>query len=294
MNLVDGFAQHALLAGVPIAVAAGLAGYFLVLRSQVFSADALSHVAFTGALGALAVGADPVAGLFAATILGGALMAMLGAGERAGDVAIGTTFSWILGLGVLALSVYSAGAHAGADGAAGVRVLFGSIFGLDLRAALVAAGGAIAVAALLVAVGRPLLFASLDPVVAAARGVPVGPLGIVFLAGVGATAAVATQAIGALLMVGLLAAPAGAAGRLTSSPYAAMAWSAALAAGSMIAGIAASLALPKIPPSFAILSAAVLCYLTAFAVSAIRGREAARHGGRARPLVGPDPSGQAV
>jgi zinc/manganese transport system permease protein len=274
MNLLaDAFIRHALLAGIPIAAAAGLAGYFLVLRSQVFSGDALSHVAFTGALGALAVGVDPVAGLFVSTVLTGGLLALLGGRGRAGDVVIGTTFAWILGLGVLALSVYSSSARASANGAAGVRVLFGSIFGLDRSHALVAAAISLAVVAVLLGVGRPLLFASLDPQVAAARGLPVGLLGGLFLATVGAAAGVATQAIGALLIVGLLAAPAGAAGHLTASPYAAMAWSTGLAVLAMTAGIIASDVLPKVPPSFAILSVAVLCYLAAYLCGRVRRRK---------------------
>jgi zinc/manganese transport system permease protein len=267
--LADAFIQHALIAGVPIAAAAGLAGYFLVLRSQVFSGDALSHVAFTGALGALALGLDPVIGLFAATILTGMVLAVIGGRGQSADVAIGTTFAWVLGLGVLALSVYATGGAgsngtSGADGAAGVRVLFGSIFGLDRGRAVTAAAISAGVVLVLLLMARPLLFASLDPQVARSRGVPVRALGVVFLGAVGATAGVATQAIGALLIVGLLAAPAGAARHLTDRPYVAMAWSTSLAVLSMTAGILASDVLPRVPPSFAILAVASLCYLVSY------------------------------
>ena len=143
----DAFIQHAFIAGVPIAVAAGLVGYFLVLRSQVFSGDALSHVAFTGALGALALGVDSRHRLVRLDHRSPErILALLGGRGRAADVVIGTMFAWVLGLGVLALSVYASGGAggagadgAGADGAAGVRVLFGSIFGLDRRHAVTAA-----------------------------------------------------------------------------------------------------------------------------------------------------------
>jgi zinc/manganese transport system permease protein len=286
--LADAFVRHALVAGIPIAAAAGLAGYFLVLRSQVFSGDALSHVAFTGAVGALALGVDPVAGVFVATVLTGALLAWLDRGGRAGDVAIGTTFAWVLGLGVLALSVYSSSARGSANGAAGVGVLFGSIFGLDLRHALMAAAISAVVLLVLLAIGRPLLFASLDPDVAAARGLRVGLLGALFLATVGAATAVATQAIGALLIVGLLAAPAGAAGHLTTRPYAAMAWSSGLATCSVISGVLVSAAGPDLPPSFTILAVAVLSYLAAWARGARRRLRTAEGPG---PLRGPGPSG---
>jgi zinc/manganese transport system permease protein len=261
------FIRSALLAGLPIAAAAGLTGYFLVLRSQVFTGDALSHVAFTGALGALAVGLDPAVGVFAGTIAAGGLLALLGQRGRAGDVAIGATFGWILGLGVLALSLYSSSRRASGDGAAGARVLFGSIFGLDRGHALLAALVGTAVVVVLAALGRPLLFASLDPAVATARGLPVTALGVAFLMLVGATAAVATQAMGALLILGLLAAPAGAAHRLTSRPYLGMALSTGIAVCAMAAGIVASRLQPDVPPSFAILAAAAGCYLAAYVVT---------------------------
>src|SRR5216684_2574128 len=143
--------RNAFLAGTFIGAACGLVGYFLVLRAQVFAGDALSHVAFTGALAAAAAGIDTRIGLFAATV--GIALVIGGLGERVS-----------------------------AD---------------DVRlAALIAA----AIVAMLLTIARPLLFASIDPVVAAARGVPVRALGLAFLALLGATAGEATQAVGALLL----------------------------------------------------------------------------------------------
>jgi zinc/manganese transport system permease protein len=269
--LTQAFIQHALLAGVPIAAAAGLAGYLLVLRSQVFSGDALSHVAFTGALGALAFGIDPLIGLFVSTVLVGALLSLLGERGRVGDVAIGVTFAWILGLGVLALSVFSSGAHASANGAAGARVLFGSIFGLDLRHAGLDGAIAVVIVLVLIFLGRPLLLASVDPAVAAARGLPVTAISMMFVAAVGATAGVATQAVGALLILGLLAAPAGAAQRLTTNPYLGMVLSVGIAVASVTLGILASDVFAKFPPSFSILAVAVGCYLVAYTAALSRG-----------------------
>src|SRR3981081_122144 len=101
--------QYALIAGTAIAAAAGLVGYFLVLRSQVFTADALSHVAFTGALIALTLGVDARFGLFVATLGTGVLLGTIGPRGRADDVTIGSTFAWVLGLGVLALSILPTG-----------------------------------------------------------------------------------------------------------------------------------------------------------------------------------------
>jgi len=266
------FMRHAFLAGVPVAVLAGVVGYFVVLRSQVFTGDALSHVAFTGALTALALGVDARVGLFAATVAVGMVLGLLGDRGRADDVVIGTVFAWVLGLGVLALSVYTASARASTNGAAGVNVLFGSIFGLSAARARTAALVAAGLILVVLLVARPLLFASIDEAVAAARGVPVRALGIGFLALVGATAAEATQVVGALLLLGLLAAPAGAAQRLTSRPYLALWLSAALSATAMVAGLSASYLLPRVPPSFAILAVATGIYAGAFLVRPRRQR----------------------
>jgi zinc/manganese transport system permease protein len=256
------FLLNALLAGSAIAAAAGLVGYFVVLRAQVFTGDALSHVAFTGALAALALGVDERFGLFAATIGVGIALGTLGGRGRADDVVIGSVFAWILGLGVFFLTIYTTSNSAG-NGNAGVNVLFGSIFGLSQSQAVAAAIVAAVIAAVIVAIARPLLFASIDGAVAAARGVPVRLLGYCFLALVGAAAAEASQAVGTLLLLGLIAAPAGTAQRLTSRPYSALIISAGLAVGEMWAGLALSYAVPALPPSFAILAVATGCYALA-------------------------------
>ncbi len=257
------FFQHAFLAGTAIAAAAGLIGYFMVLRAQVFTGDALSHVAFTGALAAFALGVDPRIGLYGGTVAVAVLLGALGRRGRADDVAIGSVFSWILGLGVFFLTLYTTSRSAG-NGGAGVGVLFGSVFGLSgaqaLTAALVGAG----ICGAVLAVARPLLFASVDESVAAARGVPVRLLGFVFLALAGACAAESTQAVGALLVLGLLAAPAGAAQRLTARPHLALGLSAGLAVGAMWAGLALSYAVPRVPPSFAIVATATAVYAATY------------------------------
>jgi zinc/manganese transport system permease protein len=263
------FIQNAFLAGTFIALAAGLVGYFLVLRGQVFAGDMLSHVTFAGALAALAVGVDLRLGLFVATIAVGLSLAGLGERGHADDVLIGTTFAWILGLGVFFLALFTTNRSA-SNGAAATRVLFGSIFGLSPGAAQLAAviGAAIAVAIVLIA--RPLLFASLDPDVAAAHGVPVKLLGVVFLGLAGAGAAEATQAVGTLLLLGLMAAPAGAAQRLTARPFLGLALAASLAITSMWIGLFLSYVVPRVPPSFAILAVAAGTYALAFAVTGKR------------------------
>lgn len=257
------FVRNAFLAGTAIALACGLVGYFVVLRAQVFAGDALTHVAFTGAVAAAAAGIDLRIGLFAVTITVGLVIGALGDRSRADDVTIGIIFAWILGLGVLFLALFSSGSGAG-NGVLGARTLFGSIFGLSAADARLATVVAAAVIITLLLIARPLLFASIDPAVAAARGVPVRALGLLVLALLGATTAEATEAIGALLLLGLLAAPAGAAQRLTANPYRALGLSGGLAVVSMWAGLTLSYVVPKVPPSSAIIAVAAAIYLLAF------------------------------
>lgn len=256
------FLLHAVLAGTAIAVAAGLVGYFVVLRAQVFTGDALSHVAFTGAFAALALGIDERFGLFVTTIGVGIALGALGGRGQADDVVIGSVFAWILGLGVFFLTLFTTYRSAG-NGGAGVDVLFGSIFGLNRSQAVTAVVVAVVIVAALITIARPLLFASIDSAVAAARGVPVRILGYGFLALVGAAAAEATQAVGALLLLGLLAAPAGTALRLTTRPLSGLFVSAGLAVAAMWVGLTLSYTLPGVPPSFAILAVATGGYALA-------------------------------
>src|SRR5258708_8249128 len=135
MDVVNGmfereFMRNALLASTGIALAAGLAGYFLVLRGQVFAADALSHVAFTGGVAALAFGVNELFGLLVATVLAAVLLNSLSVATRAGDTEIGILFALILGLGGLFISIYVSG-HATSNTTGGVGVLFGSVFGIS-------------------------------------------------------------------------------------------------------------------------------------------------------------------
>ncbi len=262
------FMRNALLAGTFVALACGVSGWFVVLRGQVFAGDALSHVAFPGALAAAAAGVDERIGLFVATIAVGVAIGALGRGALArgggggggsapdDDTAIGIAFTFVLGLGVFFLARVSAGAGGG-SGVIGAHTLFGSIFGLDAGEAQLAALVGLATALLTGAIARPLLFSSLSPDVAGARGVPTRALGIGFLALLGVVAAEATQVVGALLLLGLLAAPAAAAHRLARSPFAGIALAGALAVAAMWGGLVLAYAVPSLPPSSAVVAIAV-------------------------------------
>ncbi|GAC1425388.1 MAG: metal ABC transporter permease [Ktedonobacteraceae bacterium] len=232
------FMRQALLAGTILSIVAGLVGYFVVLRHQAFAGESLSDVAFTGALGGAAFGFNPFVSLTITTIV--VALAMGGFGERlrGRDVAIGTVLAWVLGLGVLFLSLFTAHASGTGTGFSGVTVLFGNILGTSteqVRTLALISGGAILV---LLLIARPLLFASLDPDVAAARGVPVRILGLVFIVLLAVTVSEATQAVGALLVFALLLLPAAIAHQIISRPFAALALAAVLAVVITWSGIA--------------------------------------------------------
>ncbi|HEX2903250.1 MAG TPA: metal ABC transporter permease [Jatrophihabitans sp.] len=271
--LSHAFIQHALVGGTAIALVSGLVGYFVVLRGQVFAADALSHVAFTGAVAALAAGLDLRFGLITATVVVGLALGLLAgrAPAAADDAVTGVVFAWVLGLGVFFLAYFTSHSST-ADGAAGTRVLFGSIFGIGPSAARLAVLIAAVVLLALAAIARPLLFASIDPQVAQARGVPVRWLGPAFLALVGLTAAEASQAVGALLLFALLAAPPAAAQRLTDRPWHGLALAAVLSVLALWLGVAASYAWSTLPPSFTIMSVATAQYALAASWTALLGR----------------------
>src|SRR5579859_8112141 len=151
------FVQNAFLAGTIVAIVAGVAGYFAVLRAQAFAAHALSHIGFAGATGAVLVGASSLLGMFAFTLLAALGMGALGERLRGRDIEIGMVLSFALGLGVLFLTLYTQYASET------VGVLFGSILSVsrsDVLVTLYCGLGTLVVMAFLF---RPLLFASIDP-----------------------------------------------------------------------------------------------------------------------------------
>jgi len=222
------FMRNAFIAGGCIAAAAGLVGYFGVLRNQVFTTDALGHVAFTGGMGGLLIGLNLLAGVFGSCIAVALAIGSLGGRGRGRDVAIGTVFAWVLGLGLLFLSIFTS-SHSASAGNTGISVLFGSILGMQPAQALIASGAGLLTCIALLVIARPLLFVSLDPEVATSRGVPIRVLTALFLILVAITVAESVQAVGALLVFALMVTPAAVAQNLTSSPYAGMALSAAVA-----------------------------------------------------------------
>lgn len=241
-------------AGLAAAVAAGLVGAFLV-RNQVFAGDALGHVAFTGGLAALAFGFSARSGVFAATVAVAILLAVLGGRARLNDVVTGVVFTWLLGRGVLFLSIFTSSRATG-NGTGAIRVLFGSIFGISGATAVQTGCIALGVVVAMLVIGRPLLFASIDPGVAEARGVPVRALNVVFLVAVGVMVAQLVQVVGALLLLGLITTPAATASRLTARPWRAVAASVAIAVATVWIGLWLGYVQPTLPPSSAIVGTA--------------------------------------
>ncbi len=203
------FMANAVAAGSIVAVLAGVVGYVLVLRGQAFAGHALSHVGFTGATGAVLLGVSPLAGLMLMTVAGGIGMGLLGErlGER--DVAIGIVLSVSLGVGLLFLHFFTAYATQA------TALLFGNILGVEAQTIWVLLALALGSLAVLAVMARPLLFASLQPELAAARGVPMRLVSVLFMAVVGLATAACVQIVGVLLVFALLVGPAAAAQRWT-------------------------------------------------------------------------------
>ncbi|MBW4657042.1 MAG: metal ABC transporter permease [Drouetiella hepatica Uher 2000/2452] len=254
------FMQSAFLAGTVLAIVAGLVGYFVVLRHLVFAVEALSHVTFTGALLAAVVGQQPIVGLFGVTALVALAMGLLGnRSARSRDVEVGTVLAWVLGLGVLFLSMYTT-TSSGAKGSLGVNILFGSILGLQpQQVQWITIVGTLAIAAIL-AIARPLLFASVDSDVAAVRGIPVRGLNILFLVLVAISVAAAVPAVGVLLNSALIVTPAAIAQRLVSRPFMALLLSAVIALLFTWVGLTIGFYAP-VPISFLMSAIAFLSYV---------------------------------
>lgn len=226
------FMRNAFAASGIVALVAGTVGYFLVLRGQTFAGHALSHVGFAGATGAILIGIPALWGMVGFTVAAGLAMGMLGERLSARDVAIGIVLSLSMGLGLLFLHYYTAFATQATN------LLFGNVLGVnrDTLWSLLALG-LVSLAALAV-IARPLLFASLQPEVAEAKGVSLQLVSLLFLGIVALTVAACTQIVGVLLVFTLMVGPAAAAMRFTSRLGSGVAIAAFLALAEAWAGVA--------------------------------------------------------
>ncbi len=253
------FIQYAFLSGTIIAIVCAIVGYFVVLRAQAFAGHALSHIGFAGATGAALIGVSSLTGTFIFTILAALGMGFLGKRIQGRDVEIGMILSFALGLGVLFLKLYTTNANEA------VGILFGSILSVTSYDLLLSVISAVITLLLLLIIFRPLLFASVDPEVAEARGVPVQLLSIVFMILLAMTVTEAILVVGVLLVFALLVAPAATAQHIAKRPFATILLSVILGLGFTWGGLLLALFLHG-PASFFIAGLASLTYLFAVPV----------------------------
>jgi zinc/manganese transport system permease protein len=253
------FMRHAFAASGIVAILSGLVGYFLVLRGQAFAGHALSHVGFAGATGAILIGASPLAGMLAVTTLGGVLMGALGEKLAQRDIAIGVILTLSLGLGLLFLHFFTAYATQA------TALLFGDVLGVSVDTIYQLLVLTVVSLAILGVISRPLLFASVNPELAEAKGVSLRTQNLIFLGLVGLTTAACAQIVGVLLVFALMIGPAAAAQRLSTRIIPGLALSAALALTQAWAGIALSY-LTDWPASFWIATLSGGTYLLTLAL----------------------------
>ncbi|GAC1425392.1 MAG: metal ABC transporter permease [Ktedonobacteraceae bacterium] len=236
------FMQNAYLAGTLVALAAGMIGYFMVLRNQSFAGHSLANVGFAGATGAALLGIAPVVGLFLAGLLAAIGIQTLNVAtrqNRQSDIAVGAVFTASLALGFLFVHLSTA------EYAANIyNVLFGNVLGISDTDVHIIAWSTLLLLGVLVVIARPLFFASLDPDVAEAHGVPVRLLSFGYLVLLALEVAVAVQVVGVLLIFALLVTPAAIAQDVTTRPTMAVLVAVVLALLFTWAGLAVGYATP--------------------------------------------------
>ena len=219
------FMRNAFAAAGVAAVVSGLVGYFLVLRGQTFAGHALGHIGFAGATGAVLIGVASVWGLVVFTVAAGIAMGLMGDRISGRDVAIGVVLALALGFGLLFLHYYTAFATQA------TALLFGNVLAVDASMIRILIALSVITLASLAAIMRPLLFASLQPELAEAKGVPLRFISTAFLAIVALAVSESAQIVGILLVFSLMVGPPAAAQRLVTGLWSGMALSAGVASG---------------------------------------------------------------
>jgi zinc/manganese transport system permease protein len=257
------FMINAFTAAGIVAVVSGLVGFFLVMRGQTFAGHALSHIGFAGATGAGLIGLAPLWGLVGFTLVAGVAMGALSERISNRDVAIGVVLALALGFGLLFLHYYTSFATQA------TALLFGNVLAVD-RATIVtlAALGAVTLIAL-AAIMRPLIFASLQPELAEAKGVPLRFISTAFLAVVALAVSACAQIVGVLLVFTLMVGPPAAAQRLTSGLWSGLALAALLALAEAWLGITMAF-YTDWPVSFCIALLSGLAYFACFGLPRAR------------------------
>jgi zinc/manganese transport system permease protein len=253
------FMTNAFAAAGIAAVVSGIVGFFLVMRGQTFAGHALSHIGFAGATGAGLIGLAPLWGLLGFTLAAGIGMGLLGERISNRDVAIGVVLALALGFGLLFLHYYTSFATQA------TALLFGNVLAVD-RGMIATLGllGLITLAGL-GAIMRPLIFASLQPELAEAKGVPLRFVSTAFLAVVALAVSECAQIVGVLLVFTLMVGPPAAAQRLAGGLWSSLALSAGLALGDAWLGLTAAF-YTDWPVSFCIAVLSAAGYFAALAL----------------------------
>lgn len=277
------FMVNAYRAGTIVAVLAGALGWFMVLRRQSFAGHTLAIVSFPGAAGAILIGVSAIAGYFAAAVaaalvISAAPRSASGRARASESAIIGTVQAFALACGALFVSLY------GGFLDSLTNLLFGSFLGISPSQIVVLLAVAAVALAVLAVIARPLFFATVDPAVAEARGVPVRLLGTIFLVLLGCAAAEVSQITGALLVFALLVMPAATAQQITAVPLRSIVLTLATGLLTVWLGLAAAY-FSVYPVGFTITTVGFACYLLASgwraaATSARRRREAAPRSSR--------------
>lgn len=274
------FVQQAILAALLLGIVSGAIAPLIVMRRMSFAAHGTGELALMGASAALLFGIGVTWGALIGAVLAAILLAVLGMREQDSIVAVVLSFG--MGLSVLFIYLYPG------RSSQAFSLLTGQIVGVsssNMRLLLVMTIAIVAVVALL---WRPLLFATVDPIMAAASGVNVRLLGIVFAALLGVVASQGVQIVGALLLIALLITPGAAAVRVTASPLLAVVLSAVFSVIAAVGGLVLSLA-PGLPVSVFITSLSFIIYLICRGISWWRSRKLNADEVRAREYVKGDP-----
>ncbi|MGX7679054.1 metal ABC transporter permease [Jatrophihabitans sp. DSM 45814] len=257
--------HNSIIAGAVLGVVCGFISVFVMRRDLPFAVHGISELSFAGAAGALLIGVNVVIGSLAGSIIAAVAIGALGIKARDRNSIIGVLMPFGLGLGVLFLALYK-GRAANKFG-----LLTGQIVAVDTPQLSWLIGISIVVLISLVILWRPLTFASLDPDVAAARGVPVRLLAPAFMLILGLTVAMSVQIVGALLVLSIVCTPAAAAMRVTASPWLTTVLSVAFATVSVVGGILLALG-SSLPISPYITTISFAFYVTCRIVGVVRDR----------------------
>ena len=255
--------QNSLWAGAVLGLLGGLVGTFVMKRDLAFAVHGISELSFAGAAFALLIGADIIFGSLIGSVAAAVLLGFMGVRARDKNSIIGVIMPFGLGLGILFLALYE-GRAANKFG-----LLTGQIVSVDTVQLQALAGTAVVVMIALLAIWRPLSFASVDPEMAEARGVPVRGLAIGFMVLLGISVALSIQIVGALLVLALLITPAAAALRVTTSPKLVVVLSVAFALTATVGGILLALG-SRIPISPYVTTLSFLIYVVCRIIGRVR------------------------